>query len=105
MQKSPQHCSSSVQNASTARQVGSGLQTPLRHFPSPLQAASSTDRFGTHSPLLHAWQTGQGDGQSTDWLSLACFALCFLAFLRHFFLASPDFFLHLAFRSWAAASS
>src|SRR5688500_12188790 len=32
-------------------------------------------------------------------------AACFLAFLRHLFLAWPDFFLHLAFRSWAALSS
>jgi hypothetical protein len=39
-------------------------------------------------------------GSGVVWL-----ALCFLAFLRHFFLASPSFFLHFFLASWAAVSS
>jgi hypothetical protein len=33
-----------------------------------------------------------------------CWALCFLAFLRHFFFCLPDFFLH-AFRALCAVAS
>jgi hypothetical protein len=51
--------------------------------------------------LTLSLQVGGGGGE----VSRSCAAACFLAFLRHFFLASPDFFLHLALRSWAAASS
>src|SRR5215207_10058763 len=49
------------------------------------------------------WAQVRGGGGGGG--SLACWAACFLAFFRHFFLALPDFFLHVALRSWAAASS
>jgi hypothetical protein len=56
--------------------------------------------------LVHATgPPGGGGGGGGGGGSLACAALCFLAFFRHVFLASPDFFLHVSLRSWAIASS
>src|SRR5215207_1808882 len=45
---------------------------------------------------------GVRSGPSGSWL--ACWALCFLAFLRHFFFCLPDFFLH-AVRALCAVAS
>jgi hypothetical protein len=54
----------------------------------------------TQAPLTHVWQVPQagehfeGAGGGSGGAGVVCVALCFLAFLKHFFFWLPDFFLH-----------
>src|SRR5687767_10129479 len=68
--------------------------SPVGHLPHtpphPLLPQVLPTQFATH---------GLGGGAA------ACAALCFFAFFRHFFFASPDFFLQALRGLWAAASS
>jgi hypothetical protein len=64
-----------------------------------------------HLPLTHvAWAHGwlAGTGQLSGVVhrgSVTWVVACFLAFLRHFFLALPDFFLQVALRLWASVAA
>src|SRR5215207_2103038 len=96
-------------------QSGGVAHTPPLHCLPPPQAVKSG--LVMHAPPLHCRQTAQLPHEPPQPSSPqlfpvqflvqpaaapACWALCFLAFLRHFFFFSPDFFLHFARKSWAS---
>src|SRR5687767_4842259 len=57
-----------------------------------------------HAPSHGFVPTGHpAGGGGTTGTAAACWALCFLAFLRHAFFCLPDFFLQCLSGSWASA--
>jgi hypothetical protein len=105
-------CTSVVagQAATQAPAQMSGKPAEQTHFPASLQLCLATAQVPHTLPQPSGPQDlpaqfGVQPPPPDDGTSAACVALCFLAFLTHFFFFLPLSFLHLRRALWAPASS
>jgi hypothetical protein len=95
-----QHCSSASRQHAVAPHGVLSLgqtQVPLVQRLAPPHAPHEPPQPSSPQPLPLQFGTQAS-------VCVVCVALCFLAFLTHFFLCLPDFFLHFLRGSWASAS-